>query len=68
MAIYKLLKAYLWFYQDEIAEFLLEVYDIEASQYTISKALARIKLIRKKLRAEAVQRNQELRILWQFAL
>jgi hypothetical protein len=38
--IYHLLNEYLWFYQDEIAEFLLEVYDIEVSQYTISIALA----------------------------
>jgi arginine repressor len=60
-AIYHLLNKFLWFYQDEIAEFLLEVYNIEVSQYTISTALARIKLTRKKLKKEAAQRNQELR-------
>ena len=30
-AIHHLLNEYPWFYQDEIAEFLLEVYDIEMS-------------------------------------
>jgi arginine repressor len=60
-AIYHLLNKFPWFYQDEIAEFLLKVYDIEVSQYTISTALARIKLTRKKLKKEAAQRNQELR-------
>jgi hypothetical protein len=59
-AIYHLLNKFLWFYQDEIAEFLLEVYDIEVSQYTIFTALAQIKLTRKKLKKEAAQRNQEL--------
>jgi transposase len=67
-AIYHLLNEYPWFYQDEIAEFLLEVYDIEVSQYTISIALARIKLTRKKLKIEAAQRNQELRTAWQDTL
>jgi arginine repressor len=64
-AIYHLLNEYPWFYEDEIAEFLLEVYDIEVSQYTISIALARIKLTRKKLKIEAAQRNQELCTVWQ---
>jgi transposase len=67
-AIYHLLNKFPWFYQDEIAEFLLEVYDIEVSQYTISTALARIKLTRKKLKKEAAQRNQELRTAWQDTL
>ena len=53
-AIYYLLNDFLWFYQDEIVEFLYEVFSIEAYQNTISMALARIKFIRKRLKIEAV--------------
>jgi transposase len=67
-AIHHLLNEYPWFYQDEISEFLYEVYDIDVSQPTIFLALARIKHIRKKLKIEAAQRNNELRTVWQDAL
>jgi len=67
-SIYQLLNAYPWFYQDEIADFLYETYDIEVSQNTISRALARIKLKRKKLQVEAAQRNDELRTAWRASL
>jgi transposase len=67
-AINQLLNNFPWFYQNEIAEFLLEVFDIDVSLHAISTALARIKVTRKKLRAEAAQRNQELRTAWQDAL
>jgi transposase len=59
-AINQLLNNFPWFYQDEIAEFLLKVFNIDVSLHVISTALARIKVTRKKLRAEAAQRNQEL--------
>ena len=60
-AIHYLLDRFPWFYQDEIATFLREVYDIDVRQQSISKALARIKITRKKLKVEAAQRNEELR-------
>jgi transposase len=41
-----------WFYQDEIADFLQEVFDIEVCQATISLVLKRIKVTRKKLKVE----------------
>jgi hypothetical protein len=50
-----------WFYQDEIADFILEVFGIEVSQPTISVVLKRTKVTRKKLKVEAAQRNAELR-------
>lgn len=50
-----------WFYQDEIADFILEVFSIEVSQPTISMILKRIKVIRKKLKVEAARRKAELR-------
>jgi transposase len=51
-----------WIYQDEITEFLLEVFDITVHQSTISRTLKRIHITRKKLTVMAVQRNEELRI------
>jgi transposase len=59
-AILQLLNTFLWFYLNEIAEFLLEVFNISVSLSTISTALARIKITRKKLRVKAAQRNKEL--------
>ena len=53
-----------WIYQDEIAEFLLEVFDITVHQSTISRTLKRIHITRKKLTVVAAQRNEELRIQW----
>jgi len=67
-AIHHLLNEYPWFYQDEIAEFLREVFDIDVDQSTVSRALARIKVTRKKLKVEAKQRNAELRTAWQDSL
>jgi transposase len=64
-AIFHLLHKFPWFYQDEISAFLYEVYGIEVCQASISNALARIKVTRKKLKVEAAQRNQELRVDWQ---
>ena len=55
-----------WSYQDEIATFLLEVYDIEVDQATISRALKRIEITRKRLKVLAAQRNNELRLEWQY--
>jgi transposase len=57
-----------WFYQDEIADFLLEAFDITVHQSTISRTLQRIEVTRKKLKVEAAQRNQELRTQWQYEL
>jgi transposase len=64
-SIYCLLNKFPWFYQDEIAQFLYEVYDIRVCQGSISYALARLKLTKKKLKIEAAQRNEELRTAWQ---
>lgn len=57
-----------WFYQDEIAEFLLKAFDIEVNQSIIARALQRINITRKRLRVEAAQRNAELRTQWQYDL
>ena len=54
-----------WMYLDEIGEFLHEAYDISVHKTTISRALARIKVTRKRLKALAAQRNAELRLEWQ---
>lgn len=54
-----------WFYQDEIKAFLLDMFDVDVVQQTISHTLKRIKITRKKLKVEAAQRNQELRTHWQ---
>jgi arginine repressor len=51
-AIKQLLDQMPWFYQDEIADFLYEVFSVEASQLTISITLKRIKVTRKKLKVE----------------
>jgi transposase len=67
-AIYHLLNKFPWFYQDEIVEFLAEVFDIDVSRGTVCNALTRIKFTRKRLRIEAAQRNQELRTAWQDTL
>lgn len=52
-AIKHLLDERPWYYQDEIAQFLLEVFDIDVNQTTISRALKRIKITRKKLKVVA---------------
>jgi arginine repressor len=62
LAIRVLLDERLWIYQDEIAEFLLEVFDITVYQLTISRTLKRINITRKKLTVTVIQRNEELRI------
>ena len=64
-AIKQLLDQMPWFYQDEIADFLYEVFGVEATQPTISATLKRIKVTRKRLKVEAAQRNDELRTQWQ---
>jgi arginine repressor len=63
-AIKQLLEQMPWFYQDEIADFLFKVFGVQVSQPTISMVLKRIQVTRKKLKVEAAQRNQELRIQW----
>jgi transposase len=63
-AIKQLLEQMPWFYQDEIADFLFEVFGVQVSQPTISMVLKRIQVTRKKLKVEAAQRNQELRTQW----
>jgi transposase len=67
-AIKHLLEKEPWWYQDELAEFLYEVYDIEVNQSTISRALQRIEITRKRLKVIAIQRNGELRAHWQYHL
>ncbi len=67
-AIKHLLDERPWYYQDEIAQFLLEVFDIDVNQTTISRALKRIKITRKKLKVVAAQQNAELRLQWQYDL
>jgi len=57
-----------WWYQDELADFLLDVYDIEVNQSTISRALKRIDVTRKRLKVVAAQRNEELRSHWLYLL
>lgn len=57
-----------WFYQDEISEFLFEAFGITVTQSTICKALKRIKITRKKMRVNAVQRNPELCMDWRDQL
>ena len=53
-----------WTYQDEIVEFLYEVFDITVDRITISKTLKYMDMTRKKLIVVAGQRNEELRIQW----
>jgi transposase len=53
-AIKELLDERLWTYQDEIMEFLYEIFDITVDQSTISKTLKRINMIKKKLMVTAV--------------
>jgi hypothetical protein len=57
-----------WYYQDEIADFLLDAFDVEVVQTTISRALARIKITKKKLKVVASQQNAELRTEWMDCL
>lgn len=66
IAIKQLLDKRPWFYQDEIRDFLYAAYGVEVHQSTISRALSRLKITRKKLRVEAAQRNQVLRDEWLF--
>jgi transposase len=54
-----------WMYLDEIRDFLQKAYNIPVHISTVSRALARIKVTRKRLKALAAQRNAELRIEWQ---
>jgi transposase len=63
-SIFDLLNCCPWMYLDEIQDFLLEVFNITVDISTISRALQRIKVTRKKLRIEAAQRNPELRLYW----
>jgi transposase len=49
-------------YQDELATFLQDCFDIKVAQSTISSTLRRLKVTRKKLQVEAAQRNQKIRM------
>jgi transposase len=68
VAIKLLLDQEPWLYQDEIADFILEAYDVFVDQSTVSRALKRIEVTRKRLKVLAAQRNQELRDQWQLNL
>ena len=57
-----------WWYQDELADFLLNMYGIKVNQSIILRALIRIKIIRKRLKVVASQRNHELRTKWEYLL
>ena len=63
-AIKHLLDQRPWYYQDEIAAFLHSAFDIEVDRSTISRALKRIKVTRKRLKVIAAQQNDELRTEW----
>ncbi|KAM3064779.1 hypothetical protein ACMFMF_011953 [Clarireedia jacksonii] len=63
-SIIHLLDKMLWLYQDEIQDFLKEIYNIDVHQTTISLALKRIAYTRKRFKAVALQRNKELRTAW----
>lgn len=52
-------------YQDELATFIYDCFDIRVSQSIISEALKRINITRKKLQVEAAQRNQVIRLDYQ---
>ena len=52
-------------YQDELAAFVYDCFDIKVSQSMISETLKRIKITRKKLQVEAAQRNQATRLTYQ---
>ena len=64
VAIRHLLDIRPWYYQDEICDFLLDTFDISITQQAVSKALARIKYTRKRLKVIAAQRDDELRVDW----
>src|SRR5271168_3911540 len=53
-------------YQDELATFIYDCFDVKVSQSTISEALKRINITRKKLQVEAAQRNQIERLNYQI--
>ena len=63
-AIKHLLDQRPWYYQDEITAFLHSAFDIEVDRSTISRALKRIKVTRKRLKDIAAQQNDELRTEW----
>ena len=50
VAIRSLLDHMPWFYQDEIRDFLLDVFNIRVDCSIVLRALARIKITRKRLR------------------
>ena len=60
-AILLLLELEPLYYQDEIAEFLKEVFQVNVDRSTISRAIQRVELTRKRLRKEAAQRSPYLR-------
>jgi transposase len=63
-AIKHLLDQRPWYYQDEIAVFLHDAFDVEVHRSTISRALRRIQITRKRLKVIASQQNDELRTEW----
>ena len=63
-AIKHLLDQRPWYYQDEIAVFLYNAFDVEVYRSTISRALRRIQITRKRLKVIAAQQNDELRTEW----
>jgi transposase len=55
-------------YQDELATFIYDCFDVKVSQSTISETLKRINITRKKLQVEAAQRNQAIRLDYQRSM
>jgi len=68
VAIKLLLDQRPWYYQDEIASFLLDVFNVNVTRSTIGMVLKRMNSTRKKLKITAAQRNEELRLDWQYNL
>ena len=52
-------------YQDEIADFLYEEFDVKLSQPRISELIKRINYSHKKMKVIAAQQNEDLRSNWQ---
>jgi transposase len=57
-----------WIFLDEICDFLFEAYDIIVNKSTVSRVLRKIEVTRKRLKVVAAQRNEELRLDWQYNL
>ena len=54
-----------WLYQDELARFLQEEWDIQIHQSTLSRALKSARISRKKGQRISENQSEELRVAWQ---